>query len=217
MRPQASAPYITADQIVARVQQQNHVRAQSLKGYTGLRIYRLEYKGLGSLSAEMVVQSEFVPPATKRFRIISERGSQLLRDKVFRKLLEAETEAANPAAQRATALSGENYRFQLIGEQPEGEHDCYVISVEPLRNDKFLYRGKIWVDSKDYAVVKIDAEPAKNPSFWIARTEVVQVYGRVGEFWLPINNRSVSHIKVGGTATLTIEYGQYATSVAVRH
>ncbi len=62
----------------------------------------------------------------------------------------------------------------------------YVLKVEPLTKDKFLYRGRIWVDAEDFAVVRLEAEPAKNPSFWIKNTAVEQVYAKVNDFWLPL-------------------------------
>ena len=34
-------------------------------------------------------------------------------------------------------------------------------------------------------MVKIKAEPAKSPSFWIARTLIRQSFAKTGDFWLP--------------------------------
>ncbi|HEX6466816.1 MAG TPA: hypothetical protein VFZ99_05895 [Terriglobales bacterium] len=205
---------MSTEQVVARLQQENQRRSQQLKRYSGRRTYHLEYHGLGSLAAEMVVEAQYEAPGSKQFRIVSEHGSKLLLDRVLRKLLEAEKEAANPATQEKTALSPENYKFELVGEKTIGERHCYALAVEPLIDNKFLYRGKIWVDDQDFAVVQIEAEPAKNPSFWIRRSTIHHEYAKVGDFWLPAQNRSVSNMKVGGTATLTINYGNYVVSPA---
>jgi len=89
-----------------------------------------------------------------------------------------------------------------------------VLDVEPQTESKFLYRGKVWVDAEDFAVAKIDAAPAKNPSFWIARTRIVHRNEEVDGFWLPKENRSESKIRVGGTAVLTIDYGRYSVRAA---
>lgn len=75
--------------------------------------------------------------------------------------------------------------------------------------NKLLYRGKIWIDSEDYAVVRVEAQPAENPSFWIKSTEIHHLYEKDGEFWLPRMNRSESKIRLGGTSMLTIDYGVY--------
>jgi hypothetical protein len=81
--------------------------------------------------------------------------------------------------------------------------------VEPRTKDKFLYRGRIWVDARDFAVIRLEAEPAKNPSFWTKKAEVVQEYRKVSGFWLPSHNQSSSAIRLGGHAELTIEYKDY--------
>ncbi|MEO6119505.1 MAG: hypothetical protein ABIP12_02355 [Terriglobales bacterium] len=84
----------------------------------------------------------------------------------------------------------------------------------PKIKNKFLYRGKIWVDAGDFAVTRIAAEPAKNPSFWIKQTQIEQVYGKVDEFWMPMRNRSMTSVRLGGHADLTIDYQDYQMALA---
>ncbi len=63
--------------------------------------------------------------------------------------------------------------------------------------------------------MRIDAAPAKNPSFWTKETRIEQVYAKVGNFWLPVSNRSTSVIRLGGHANFTIDYQDYQiTAVA---
>jgi hypothetical protein len=76
-------------------------------------------------------------------------------------------------------------------------------------DNKYLYRGKIWVDATDFAVARIDAEPAKNPSIWISSTAINHEYTKTDGFWLPAQNRSETKVRVGGKAVLTIDYGKY--------
>ena len=56
---------------------------------------------------------------------------------------------------------------------------------------------------------RIEAEPAKNPSFWIKKTDIHHSYNKVGDFWLPSENQSVSAVRGGGRAVLTIKYLNY--------
>ncbi len=51
---------------------------------------------------------------------------------------------------------------------------AYVISITPKTSNKYLSRGKIWVDADEYAIVRIEGEPAKNPSFWFKSVRFVQ-------------------------------------------
>jgi hypothetical protein len=65
------------------------------------------------------------------------------------------------------------------------------------------------VDDRDFAVCRIEAEPAKNPSMWITKTEIHHDYQKFEDFWLPVKNESVSNLRLGGHATLTITYQNY--------
>ena len=206
---------LTTDQVVNSLVQRNLERAQALAAYQGTRIYRLDYHGfLGFRSAEMTVAVEYRSPGTKEFSIRSEKGSHLLVEKVFHKLLQSEQEALTAENQARVALNRDNYRFALTGYENLPTGPCYVLSVEPLTNNKLLYRGRIWVDAHDFAVVRIEAAPAKNPSFWTKETKIEQAYAKVGDFWLPLSNRSSSIIRLGGRADFTIDYQDYRITAA---
>ena len=111
--------------------------------------------------------------------------------------------------QRRTALNEDNYRFTMSSYETTPAGSVYILKVEPKRKDKFLYSGSIWVDAVDFAVTKVEAEPAKNPSFWTKNSQIEQDYKKVKDFWLPARNHSVSSIRLGGKAELTIDYGDY--------
>ncbi len=204
----AGAPGLTVEEIVTRLVQANEQRAHALQGFTGKRLYRLEYQGFpGHQEANMTVMAHYSAPATKNFEIISQSGSKLIQNRVLKKLLESEQDAA--ANQRRTALTPDNYKFELLGTKASQYGGCYRLRVDPVRDNKYLYRGEICVNETDFAVESIDAEPAKNPSIWIKKTRIEHRYEKVGEFWLPAFNKSVTNVLLGGTATLTIQYTDY--------
>jgi hypothetical protein len=204
---------LTADQIIAKVTERNRERAANLKSYSSIRTYRLKYRGFpGSRDAEMIVEARFDAPASKEFRVVSESGSKLLINRVLHRLLSSEQEAMNRENQQETALTKQNYDFTLEREEREDDHSCYVLKAQPTRKNKFLFRGYVWIDAEDFAVARIDAEPAKNPSFWISKTHIKHRYVKIGTFWLPAQNVSLTKVRLGGEATLTIDYGDYVVS-----
>jgi hypothetical protein len=206
----AVQPALTTQQVVRNLVQMNLNRAEALLSYEGSRIYRVEYRGFpGTRSAEMAVNVRYISPNSKNFTIQATTGSSLIIDRVFKKLLEAEKESLAAENQRRSALTEENYRFTLVRLENGPSGAAYVLDVEPLTKDKFLYRGRIWVDAEDFAVVRLEAKPAKNPSFWTKNAEIEQVYQKIGEFWLPASNRSLTAIRLGGRAELTIIYKNY--------
>jgi hypothetical protein len=209
--PAARLPeQLTKDEIVSNMIRKNLERAQALSAFQGTRVYHLEHHGFpGSRSAEMIVDVKYQSPAKKEFTIRSSSGSRILIEKVFNKLLEGEQEALTEENQSRVALNNENYSFTLAGQENTPAGSYYVLAVEPRTTNKLLYRGRIWVDATDFAVARIEAAPAKRPSFWIKDTKIEHVYIKVGDFWLPTSNRSTSTTRLGGHAVLTIDYSDY--------
>jgi hypothetical protein len=208
-------PLLSAEEIVTKMVERNLERARALGAYQGTRVYRLEYRGFpGSRSAEMIVDVKYRSPGTKEFSIRSEKGSKLIIERIFKRVLQTEKEALSEQNQSRVALDQNNYQFTLVGYENTPTGPSYILSVEPRIDNKLLYRGRIWVDAEDFAVVRIEAVPARNPSFWTKETRIEQVYARVGNFWLPLSNRSSSDIRLGGHASFTIDYQDYQITAA---
>ncbi len=206
--PAFTAAPLSLDQVVDNLVRRNEERFRSLVHSQSTRIYHLSYRGFpGSREAEMIVEASYDSPSTKDFKIVSQSGSKIILDRVFKKLLESEQEAAQPDMRARTQLSCENYNFAMVGYEPSTNH--YVLQVNPKAKSKYVYRGKIWVDGNDFAVTRIEAEPAQNPSFWTKKSLIHHEYAKVQNSWLPVRNESVSYIRLGGRATLTIEYSHY--------
>lgn len=203
-------------QVVSNMEQRNAQRAAALVEFEGKRIYRMEYRGFpGDKDAEMIVKVSFRAPNSKEFTVVSQTGSKFVMEHVFKKLLEGEQEAANSDNRLDTALTRKNYDFELAGYETNRGGGQYVLNLLPRTKNKFLYRGKVWVDAKDFAVVRIEAEPGRNPSFWIKKTDIAHRYVKVSDFWLPAENRTESFVRMGGKATLSIEYQDYKIIKAV--
>lgn len=205
-----SSASLSTDQVVDNLVRNNQERTLALRHFAGTRVYHLAYRGFpGDRDAEMIVEATYDSPSSKEFKVVSETGSKLILNRVFKKLLESEKEAAQPAISARTILNRDNYNFEMVGYEPSNAGGQYVLQVSPKTRSKYVYRGKVWVDGIDFAVTHIEAEPALNPSFWTKTSAIRHEYKKVGAFWLPARNESVSYIRLGGRATLTIEYKDY--------
>jgi len=201
-------PGLNAAQIAAQLQRHTQAQAVALRGYKALRHYQVEYSGFAArIGAKMDVEVSYDSATGKSLRIVSQSGSGILCDKVLKRAVESEREAAQDKS--STALSEANYQFVLLGSEEVAGRPAYILDVQPHKPSKFLFRGKIWVDSADFAVVKMEAEPAKSPSFWISKTLIHSSSVKTDGFWLPQQVRSETKVRIGGTATLTIDYGTY--------
>ncbi|HEY3128658.1 MAG TPA: outer membrane lipoprotein-sorting protein [Acidobacteriota bacterium] len=187
----------------------SRLRERSLAGYTGMRTYRAANGDDDDRKAEMQVRVVYASPSTKDFMILSEEGSGFIRDRVFKKAMETEKEAQHPESKRRSALTTDNYDFTLVGtEKVRGRH-CYMVEIRPKRKDKFLVRGYAWIDSLDFAVVRIEGELVKPPSFMTRKVQIVRDYAKVGDFWLPQKDVSTSQLLLFGKSTMTVHYYDY--------
>ena len=205
---ETAMPRQTTAQIVEQMQRHENIQANSLQSYEGLRHYSVVYRGFArTISAGMDVEMTYDTSSGKSFRITSQKGSGMLCDKVLKKALDSERDASLDKA--STALNSSNYKFQLVGTDQVGGRLEYILSVEPISPSKFLYKGKIWVDATEFAVAKMEVQPAKNPSFWISRTLIHHTNEITNGFWLPERNYSETKVRIGGTATMSIDYQSY--------
>jgi len=208
-----SAP-LSADEVMRRVAQMNEQQANALETYTSIRTYHLECHCLSHKTADMVVRAGYEAPNKKVFTIVSESGSGTVRSRVFKKLLEAEQESMREENQERTAITPQNYTFQLSDYQKIDGNEFYVLEARPLTKNKFLFRGRIWVDAKAFAIAQIQGEPAVNPSWWTVKTDFKRSYQEVGSYWLPESNESETKVRIFGTAVLTIKYADYQITEA---
>ena len=207
----SAASSLSLEAVVDNLVRKNEERAQALRTAEATRTYHLVYRGFpGDREAEMTVRAVYTSPSTKDFEVVSQSGSKIIVDRVFKKLLEGEKESARPELRDRALLNRNNYDFAFVGY--ESASGLYELEVTPKSKSKFAYRGKIWVDGADFAITRIEAEPAQNPSFWTKKSEIRYEYGKIQGFWLPVRNQSVSYIRLGGRATLTVEYRDYTVN-----
>lgn len=203
------APPLTTARVVEEMVTRNEQRAQALESYRATRVYHLEYHGLADKNADLVAAITYQRPDQLKFSIVSESGSALLNKQVLKRLMEAEVESMREENHRRTAIRPENYEFRLVAYERTLGHDFYVLEVTPRTKNKFQFRGQIWVEEKDFAVARIEGEPAKNPSWWTKRNVIHVTYGKQGDFWLPMRNETVTQVRILGWSLLTIIYQDY--------
>jgi hypothetical protein len=207
------APVLSADEVIAKLIDGNSQRDKWGGGYTGSRRYVLENERLNK-RAEMLVSVKCDPDGTKHFEVVSEDGWKSANKRVVRQMLESEAEISQPQIRPTTTLTPKNYRFQMLGNNSVDARPIYVIQVVPKREDKYLFEGQIWVDAEDFAVVRVEGEPAKNPSFWTHSVHFVQQYHKCGTFWFPLSTESVTDARIFGKTEVTISYFDYQPNSA---
>jgi hypothetical protein len=201
----------TTDSVVAIMVQRDERREAEFGGYTATRHYLIVNK---KRRAEMSVEVSCARDGVKEFRIVSEEGSYPIRKLVLHRMLKEETDASRPDTRKTTRITPANYDFKLIGKEVVGVRPAYVLQVTPRQENKYLIDGRIWVDTDDYSIVRIEGRPARIPSFWTRSVHFVHTYQKVGPFWLAASTHSVSDVRIYGTAEVTIDSSAYITKAS---
>jgi hypothetical protein len=205
---QVEQPGIQADEVTGRMLARDMLRESLSQGYSGTRRYLLENERLNK-RAELVAAVRCETDGTKHFSVLSETGWQSANSRVLRKMLESEAETSSPQIRPRARLTADNYDFSMAGTEVVEGRPTYVINVIPKRRDKYLMEGRVWVDATDYALVRAEGKPARNPSFWTHSVHFVQQYQKQGAFWFPASTESITEARIFGTTHVKVTYINY--------
>jgi hypothetical protein len=195
-------------QVLGHMREQDRLRSVSLAQYQCVRHYAL-YNERFNKRAEMTVRMTYLCPGHKTFEVLSESGSSIIRQRVLRRMLEAEEEASRDDLRLHNQMTSANYDFVLLRTELQQGRRSFMLSVAPKRSNKFLIRGTVWVDTEDYSIVRVEGTPAVNPSRFIRNTAIVYTFGKIGPFWFPETNKSETDSFLFGRTKVTVDYSNY--------
>lgn len=199
----------TLDEVLARMTQARAANQSRLKPYVVTRLYVLAGKEEDNKKSEVTAEVSFVPPNSKTYSIKGTEGSGL-GERIVRRMLDGETQIVKDYG--ATDYTTANYDFRLAGEEAVDGDRCYVIELSPKRKDKTLLRGHIWIDVETYRIRRMEAEPAKSPSWWLRDVRVAFSYGDVDGMWLQTASEFTTNVRLFGRHTMTSQDVKYEPS-----
>ncbi len=141
-----------------------------------------------------------------RYSIVSESGSDYIRNKVLREVLRREQELVAAGECRRSELTPDNYEFEDV--EP-GEGERYVL-IKPKRKDVLLVDGRMVLSLDGGELLRVEGRLSKNPSFWTSLVNVIRHYARLDGVRVPISTESVARVKFAGISHLEVHY-EYAT------
>jgi hypothetical protein len=197
-----------------------HHRVDSIAGYTVTESYKL-FRGsdLTHPAAEMKVFTTYSRETGKSYKILSEDGSHILRSAVFSPLLGDEKRINLPANVAASWLVSANYEMHLQAGGPQQVNGltCYAVTLHPRQKAPNLIEGTIWVDTRDYSIVKIEGHGSKSASWITAPSEVMRVYEPIDSFAMATHAKAVTESDLFGPTTVTVDYTGYQIRQLPQH
>lgn len=142
-----------------------------------------------------------------QYQIVSERGSDTIRSRVLRAMLEREQELVNSGDAPRADLTPANYDFAESGRDADGSH---LVDLRPRRKDVLLVDGRMVLSPDGRDLLRVEGRLARNPSFWTSLVNIVRHYARIGGVRVPVATETVAKVKFAGTGRLEVQY-EYET------
>jgi hypothetical protein len=168
--------------------------------YSGSR--QLEASGSGQ-KAWLDVRTEFSLTSGLLYEVTGEGGSGYIRSRVLRSLLNEEQRLIAHGRTSTVALSTENYQFSPAGLDESG---LAVVDLQPQRKDRSLIAGRMLLAPETGDLVRLEGRLAKNPSFWVTRTNVVRSYRRINGVLMPVSLETSAQLRIFGSSALRMTY-----------
>ena len=185
-------------------------RVDHIAGYTDTEHYRVFHGTEQNPVAEMVVKTTYRPESGKDYQVLSHNGSALIYKLVLQPMLESEHDFNLPSKIGASYLTSANYDMQL---KPGGpvEKDgrlCREVAISPKHRAPNRMIGTIWVDTGDFAIVRLEGVTSKSASFVASPAHVMRQYARFSGFSQATHARAESD-SLFGKVVVTIDYEGY--------
>jgi hypothetical protein len=186
-------------------------RIDHIAEYTDTETYKV-FRGKDETNpvAQMKVKTTYRPEMGKSYQILSESGSGIILKFLLHPLLENEKEINDPAKVSSAWIVSANYDMQLKpgGPVEQDGRECWVLSIVPHHKAPNLIEGTLWVDAKDFTVVRLEGVTSKSPSFWASPAHVMRQYAEMDGFSQATHAWAESK-SLFGTAVITIDYEGY--------
>ncbi len=208
----AAAQQLNQASVIQAIDNAVLARVNRIAGYTDFEHYAV-YRGNDETHsvAAMTVKTTYRKETGKSYDIVSQSGSAIIRKLGLDPILEREKEINLPGnVQRAWITSG-NYEMTLKpgGIQRLDGRDCLVLAINPRHKAANLIMGTIWVDAKDFTIVRLEGVASKAPSVFAGTTHMMRQYADINGFSMATHARAESSTFLYGRTVVTIDYSNY--------
>ncbi|HEV3216466.1 MAG TPA: hypothetical protein VGZ27_12125 [Vicinamibacterales bacterium] len=157
-------------------------------------------------SAWMEAFTEYNPATGFRYRIMGQGGSNRIRNRVLKSVLEAERENSTQSEWRKGAINRDNYDFNFDSRTDDG---MIKLQLSPRRRDTRLVDGAAFVSSRSGTLIRLQGRLSKSPSFWVRWVDVTRHYSLVEGTMMPVAMESTADVRFAGVSTFSMRY-EYA-------
>jgi hypothetical protein len=141
-----------------------------------------------------------------RYEIVSERGSEYIREKILKTMLRREQEMVAGGSVRRAEISDLNYEFAAATGAAEGAPGERTVLLKPKRKDMLLVDGHMVINENGTELLRVEGRLAKNPSFWTSLVNIVREFARLDGVRVVVATETVARLKFAGTSRMDVQY-----------
>ena len=162
-------------------------------------------------AAEMLVKTTYRKETGKSYQILSQSGSPLWRNEVLKTLLENEQRMSQPGNVEMALINSSNYEMALDKNtfQTLNGRACLALNITPRRKSEYLFKGTLWVDAHDFAIVQLKGTAGKSALFIANAAEVTRQYDEVNNVPMAMHAEAVSGSALLGQTVVKVDYSGY--------
>lgn len=154
-------------------------------------------------SAWMEAVTEYDPARGLTYSIVAQGGSERIRRRVLKAVLEAERDNSTREEWRKSNLSRANYEFDFGGHAGNG---MLRMQLTPRRRDSRLVLGSALLTAQSGHLVRVEGRLSKSPSFWVRSVHVSRTYSPIGGSMMPVAIESTADVRIAGMSTFSMAY-----------
>lgn len=148
-------------------------------------------------------RTSYQPGRGFTYEVVREGGSDYVRNKVLRHMLDSEQEIIAAGKRLHASFEEKNYDFEDGGLTESG---LVRILLTPVKKSDGLVTGSVFVDPTTGFMTKIHGRLAKNPSFWLRDVDVTWRYASIGGYNVPVEMTSTGRVRMFGRSNFTMTY-----------
>jgi hypothetical protein len=186
-------------------------RVDHIAEYTDTEHYKV-YRGGNEKTplAEMVVKTTYRPESGKDYQVLSHSGSSVIYKLLLQPALQTEHDINLPSKVGVSYLTSANYNMQLKSGEPIEQDGrlCWAVAVSPKHKAPNLIDGTIWVEVRDFTIVRLEGVTSKSATFVASPAHVMRQYTNISGFAQATHARAQID-SLFGKVVITIDYEGY--------
>ena len=206
--PTAQLPVMSPELALLTYQRRVAQQAAQLAAYSAVTLIHAELPET-SQQGEFELQRKYEAPHTLQFTPVHFSGDGFVKNNIISRLLQSEVDHVEKDDPALTAITPANYKFSYKGASFIDDRLVHVFQVKPHKKRAGLFKGRVYLDAHTGALVRVEGNVVKSPSFFVKRIEFVQDYTDVQSFTLPAHIHSEAKARIVGRTIVDITHRDY--------